>query len=243
MLLENLGKAILDRTLVIVLAHPNDESKTKTLNECLSMISFDKLLSCNYLLNEDTQKMCDWVLYTKENPILHQEEFPQYNIVLARWYLNENGERVNIPHEFDNQYAVCMLIKNALAYAKYLKKDFIHVVNYDFHITDEGLMINTLELIDNDIVVWRTPIHAFNRLACSSAFFSGKISTIERFFNQFTDKTSYYTQTQDGYFLEEKLYNFIKKSTPKIKEKRLEDLSKVCKIGMHSIIDDFNGKQ
>lgn len=243
MLIQNLGKAILDRTLVIVLAHPNDESKTKTLNECLSMISFDKLLSCNYLLNEDTQKMCDWILYTKENPILHQEEFPEYNIVLSRWYLNENGEKVNTQHEFDNQYAVCMLIKNALAYAKYLKKDFIHVVNYDFHITDDAFLVNTLDLFDNDLIIYRTPMHSFNTPACSSAFFSGKISTIERFFNQFTDKNSYYNYKHDGYFLEEKLYTYMKKTVTKIKEKDLGMLGKICKIGMHSIIDDFKNEK
>ena len=239
MLLENLGKTILDRTLVIVLAHPNDENKTNILNDCLSGISFPKLLSCNYTLKEETQNMCDWIVYSKENPILMGEDFGKYDMFLSRWYIDEKGEKVHLPHQFDNQYAVCFLIKNALEYAKYLKKDFIHMVNYDFNITDEVLVENTLDLIDNDLVVYNCPPHTFNRPACSTAFFSGRISTIELFFNQFDNIDQYYFYKHEGLFLEEKFYTFMKREVPKIKEKSLDTLGTRCNIARHAIVADF----
>jgi hypothetical protein len=239
MLLENLGKTILDRTLVIVLAHPNDENKTNILNDCLSGISFPKLLSCNYTLKEETQNMCDWIVYSKENPILMGEDFGKYDMFLSRWYIDEKGEKVHLPHQFDNQYAVCFLIKNALEYAKYLKKDFIHMVNYDFNITDEVLIENTIHLIDNDLVVYRTPPHAFGRPACSSAFFSGKISTIQTFFDQFYNADGYYWYKHDGLFLEEKIYSFMSRTVSKLKEIDLDDLGGKCKVARHAIIADF----
>lgn len=239
MLLEKLGKAILDKSLVIVLAHPNDDYKVGLLNECLSTISFPKLLSCNHSIKEEAQNLCDWMLYSKENPILLEEEFAIYNIGLSRWFINEHGEKVHLPHKFDNQYAVSFLIKNALSFARYLKKDFIHMVNYDFTITDKVLIENTLDLIDNDLVVYTCPPHTFNRPACSTAFFSGRIDTIESFFNQFYDRDSYYLWKHQGLFLEEKFYTYMKQNIAKIKEKDLDDLAKECNIARHAIIADF----
>ena len=239
MLIENIGKAILDKSLVIVLAHPNDEYKAGLLNECLSTISFPKLLSCNYLIKEESQNLCDWMLYSKENPILFEEQFTKYDIGLSRWFINEYGEKVYLSHKFDNQYAVSFLIKNALSFARHLKKDFIHMINYDFTITDKVLIENTLDLIDNDLVVYTCPPHAFNRPACSTAFFSGRIDTIESFFNQFYDIDSYYLYKHQGLFLEEKFYTYMKQNISKIKEKDLDLLSKECNIARHAIIADF----
>jgi hypothetical protein len=239
MITDNLGKALLDKTLVIVLAHPNDDHKTQILNDCLSTITFPKLLSCNYELKEDTQKLCDWILYSKENPILYEKDFAKYDIFLSRWFLNEIGEKVYLSHKFDNQYAVSFLIKNALSFAKHLKKEFIHIVNYDFNITDEILIENTLELIENNLIVYMCPPHAFNRPACSTAFFSGKTLTIEKFFNQFNSIDQYYFYKNQGLFLEEKFYTHMKLIESNIKEKDLDGLSTRCNIARHAIVADF----
>jgi len=239
MIEENLGKSILDRTLVIVLAHPNDEYKLGVLNDCLKGMTFPKLLSCNYTVPSETQNMTDWMVYSKENPILYEKDFTIYDIFLSRWFINEHGEKVHLSHKFDNQYAVSFLIKNAISFAKHLKKDFIHMVNYDFNITDEVLVENTLDLIDNDLVVYNCPPHTFNRPACSTAFFSGRISTRELFFNQFDNIDQYYFYKHDGLFLEEKFYTFMKREVPKIKEKSLDILATKCNIARHAIVADF----
>jgi hypothetical protein len=239
MIEENLGKSILDRTLVIVLAHPNDEYKLEVLNDCLKGMTFPKLLSCNYTVPAETQNMTDWMVYSKENPILYEKDFAIYDIFLSRWFINEHGEKVHLSHKFDNQYAVSFLIKNAISFAKHLKKDFIHMVNYDFNITDEVLVENTLDLIDNDLVVYNCPPHTFNRPACSTAFFSGRISTIELFFNQFDNIDQYYFYKHEGLFLEEKFYTFMKREVPKIKEKSLDTLATRCNIARHAIVADF----
>jgi len=236
---KKISKNIIDRTLVIVLAHPNDDHKTNLLNECLNGISFPKLLSCNYTPTKETQDMCDWVLYVKENPILFYEDFSKYDMMLSRWHIDENGERINLPHKFDNAYAVSHLIQNALAYAKYLKKDIIHVVNYDFAITDDILLENTLEIIDNDLIVYTCPPHTFNNLACSTAFFSGKIKTLDSFFNQWGNMDEYYWYKHHGHFLEEKFYNYMKMISVRIKENTLDELGNKCKIGRHAIVADF----
>lgn len=239
MIADNLGKTLLDRTLVIVLAHPNDELKTQILNECLSTITFPKLLSCNYTVPVETQNMTDWMVYSKENPILYEKDFTIYDIFLSRWFINEHGEKVYLSHKFDNQYAVSFLIKNAISFAKHLKKDFIHMVNYDFNITDEVLVENTLDLIDNDLVVYNCAPNTFNRPACSTAFFSGRISTIELFFNQFDNIDQYYFYKHEGHFLEEKFYSCMKRIVPKLKEKDLGELSTRCNIARHAIVADF----
>jgi hypothetical protein len=239
MVKENLADAFLDRSLAIILAHPNDEYKLSVLKDCLNSISFPKLISCNHTLPEEIQKMTDWIVYSKENPILYEKDFHKYDIGLSRWFINDKGEKVTLTHKFDNQYAVCDLIKNALSFAKYLKKDFIHIVNYDFNITDDVLIENTIELIDNDIILYKCPDYAFNRPACSTAFFSGKISTMELFFNQFRDMNEYYFYKNQGLFLEEKFYTFMNVTVPKIKEKDLGELSTRCHIARHAIVADF----
>ena len=239
MIAEKISKHILDRTLVIVLAHPNDDNKTHILNECLRGITFPKLLCSNHVTTKETQDLCDWSLYIKENPILMYEDFGKYDMMLSRWHTNENGERVTLHHKFDNAYAVSDMIKKGLGFARYLKKDLIHIVNYDFTITDEIIFENTMELIDNELVVYTCPPHIFNNPACSSAFFSGKIKIMESFFDQWYNADGYYWYKHHGLFLEEKIYNFMKMISVKMKEYTLDDLGKRCPIGRHAIVADF----
>lgn len=239
MLIETLGKTILDKTLVIVLAHPNDENKTNILNDCLKDISFPKLLSCNYPLSDESQRMCDWIIYSKENPILHDNDFGKYDIFLSRWFMNEHGEKIHKPHKFDNQFAVSYLIKNGLKFARNLNKEYIHVLNYDFDIEDDVIIENTIDLLDNNLVIYKTPVLAFGRPACSTAFFSGRLSTIEMFFNQFNNQDEYYWYKHDGLFLEEKLYSYAQNNIHNIKEKSLDDLGHRYHLARHAIVADF----
>ena len=238
--MNDITNKVLDKTLVIVLTHANTDYKISILNECLSGITFPKLLSVNYPLTYETQRLTDWTIYSKENPILLGENFSDYDMTLGRWFINSEGVRIDVPHKFDNAYAVCKLIKDAINHAKYLGKEYIHVVNYDFTITDEVITENTLLLNEHDLIIYTCPPDTFRRPACSTAFFSAKLSTIEPFFNRFNSIVDYYWYKIDGLFLEEKFYTFFTNNSTNMKEDTLHNLGMRCHIGRHAIIADFD---
>ena len=57
------------------------------------------ILSTNYTVDEQTQKMADWVVYSKENPILLKNEFEKYGVSYFSWWNDENGNRITTPYE------------------------------------------------------------------------------------------------------------------------------------------------
>ena len=78
----------------IVLAHPNNDFRKQLLKNCLNRLNTDIILSVNYPVEEDAQLLCDYVIYTKENPLLYKDEFDKYGVAFYHFHTNEKGEKV-----------------------------------------------------------------------------------------------------------------------------------------------------
>jgi hypothetical protein len=194
--------------LVIILAHPNNSYRKRLLIECIQNTNKEILLSTNFYVDESVEKFCDHVIYTKNNPILYKEDFKKYGVVFTHWWIDGNGVRHEKSFDYEHGYAVYTLIQNALRYAKTLKKRVVHIINYDYLISDRLLDKNYELLEKNDLVLYQHGTTNYGEASYSSGIMSGKIDAFLDFFNKFSEMSEYYLDGNKKGFaiLEAKLF-------------------------------------
>jgi hypothetical protein len=218
-----------DDSIAIVLAHCDNEYRVNLLKKCLGELKCRVILSCNYPISEEIQKMCDYVIYTKDNPLLYKEEYEKYSVVYNYWYINEVNERVEIPFDFEHSYAVYKLIRNGLQIALNLGIDNVHIINYDYQIDKLIIDENDYLLRVNDIVFYLD-----NNTSYSTGFFSGKIDKLKLFFDKYLNRHDFYKDTYN--VLEKRIYDFFQnKKDLKIIEGNVQSLKESSKVNQEGL--------
>lgn len=223
-------------SISIVISHANTDYRKTLLENCLKSIKNPIILSVNYPVSEKIQNLCDYVFYTKENPLLYKNEFSLYNVSYNYWFIDNNGIKNITPFEYEHGFAVYSLIKNGLEIAKNLGANKVNVINYDYEINDE-IFIEHNKLLDNyDLVVYYYDEKTYDDNSYCSGFFSGKLEIVHNFFNQFKDKKEYYSTKEPFNILEIKFYKYFKNKNIKIKELSFNDLSKTNKLNQEGVL-------
>jgi autotransporter strand-loop-strand O-heptosyltransferase len=222
-------------SISIVLAHPNTPLRKQLLKNCISKLNTPVILSANHTIEEEAQAMCDYVLYTKDNPLLLKSEFKDYGVEYYLWNINDKGEKTYTSFEKEHGYSVYCLIKNGVEYAKKLGYDKVNVINYDYEISRTTIKEHVRELESNDFVVYKYNTDSYDESSYCSAFFSAKTDAALAFVNKFKDKRDYYTSGTALNILEVKLYNFINENNYKIKSSPMEELKKNNKVDVEGM--------
>lgn len=200
-------------SVFVVLSHADTTYRKKLLLECLSKISGQIILSTNYPVSEEIQNICDWVIYSRENPLLYKEEYQKWGINHT-WYVEESGKRVTYPFDWDHSYAAYTLIQNAINLCKKLGKNKIHIVNYDYQLNTPIIYLHNTLLDDQDLVFYR---YSNRGETFSTGFFSGKLEALEDYFLKIKSKEEYYSQLPFR-LLESRVFENYNNSKWKIKE-------------------------
>lgn len=215
---------ISEDSVIIVLSHANNEWRKHLLKECLRSLKGEVILSTNYPVDFETQKNCDWVVYSKKNEILPKEDFSKYNVFYETFYYDENNKECIIPFEFEHGYAAYTLIKNGVKFAKELGKSKIHLVNYDFILQEEVFSENDEELNYCDFVCYTCPDDYLDPRYLTSLM-SGKIDPFIKYVNHWKNISEYYTSDENNYmFLENKTNKILNSFDIKITEKDFESI-------------------
>jgi len=215
---------ISEDSVIIVLSHANNEWRKHLLKECLNSLEGEVILSTNYPVDFETQKKCDWIVYSKKNEILLKEDFSKYGVFYNSWYYDKDNNYHEIPFEFEHGYAAYTLIRNGVKFAKALGKNKIHLINYDY-ILQEGIFIeNDKELDFSDFVCYTYPNdHLDPRY--NTSLMSGKIDPFIKYVNHYKNISEYYTSNETEYkFLENKTNKILKSFGFTITEKNLESI-------------------
>jgi autotransporter strand-loop-strand O-heptosyltransferase len=219
----------------IVLAHPNNDFRKQLLKNCLSSLNTNIILSANFPIEEDAQELCDYVIYTKDNPLLFKSEFAKYNVAYYHWFTNEKGEKEYQLFEKEHGYCVYTLMRNGVEFAKKLGYKKVNIINYDYQLTKATINNNLKELDTSDFVVYKYSNLSYEEDSYCSAFFSAKTDAILSFVTKFKDKKDYYTNGTSFNILEVKFYNFLKENNYKVKELLMADLKKDNKVDIEGI--------
>lgn len=203
-------KPLSDDSVAIVLSHANNSRRKEILKECLSSLNLEVILATNCPVDEETQNLADWVIFSKENPILLKDDFEKYGVSYFSWWKDTNGQIVTEPFEYEHGYAAYDLTRIGIQWAKKLGKKTVHIINYDYLISGKTLQTNEKLLEENDIVLYTHPDWDFGNKAYCSAFFSANIDIAESYFTKYKDKDSYYRSMSGFNILEINMFEHYK---------------------------------
>jgi autotransporter strand-loop-strand O-heptosyltransferase len=231
----------IDDSVAIVLAHANTPDRVSLLKDCIKSISIPVILSTNYPVDVETQTMCDWVVYSKENPILDSSDFEKYGLNYFHWWVDDNGNRFEEPYKCEHGYAAYSLTRDGLKFAKSIGKKKVHIINYDYTFSEEVLKSHNSELENNDIVFYKQNDWEFDgHRTYNSAFISAKIDPIYEFFSKYENKEDYYSSMSGFNILEIQLHHHYQNSSYKICALNIEDLKQKVKVNQECAYQHLN---
>lgn len=221
----------IDEPITIVTAHPHKQHVIDTLKETLRGIKTKIILSVNHTVDEEVQKMCDYVVYDKDNALLRKSEYDAH----GAWFFHIKSDGSHVFFDFEHSYAVYKLIKNGLEMAKSLGYKKIHFRNYDYQLTEETLKEQLEYLNTHDIVVYGgyNPMYSMN--GYDSSCWAANIDKILPVFRRYKNKYEYYlggAGPAPCAFLELKLSYTLEKFNLNIKELSLPKLMSENKVNI-----------
>ena len=230
------GESLVD-IVVIVLAHADTEYRKLLLNKCLGSIRQKVILSTNHQLEESTQQLCDYIFYTKENPLLRQEDFAKYNVLYNYWWIDSNGTKHYKTFEYEHGYAVYKLIQNGINLAKVLGYKHIAIINYDYEIGNDKIVEDCNKLINNnDLVVYEQDSSAYQGFTYSTGYFLASVDAVEPFFNKFKSIDDYYLDGEGFNILEKKFYKYCTDHNLKLNIENINSLKESAKINQEGVL-------
>lgn len=221
-----------DDAIVLVLAHANNERRKNLLKDCLFGIKYPVILSTNYKVDEETQDMCDHVLYTKENQLLNCKDYSKYNVGYVKWYVDDLGDRQEILYSNNHGYAVYRLIQNGLNYCKMIGKRKIHIINYDYEILNTTLDDNNKVLDSKDLLFYETAG------VYSTGFFSGDVDSLLSYFNKYNNISDFYLAYTGFNMIEKQVYDHYNNDDFKLEVYSFIDLEKNNKVNQE-VVDEY----
>ena len=225
-----------DDSITIVLSHADNEWRKHLLRECIENLDGEIILSSNYPVDTNIQEMCDWVLFTKNNPLLFKEEYKEHNVTYNYWFIDSKGNKIYEPMEYEHGYAVYTLLQNGLKLAKELGKNKIHVVNYDYSINKKTILYNDIKLDEYDCVFYSYDDNTYEFDSFCSGFLSGRIDSLNSFYQKFKSKKEYYANNNLNVLSEKNLCDFYTESKLKIFVDKLSSLKKDNLINREGVL-------
>jgi hypothetical protein len=238
MILEHFGITIENDSICLVMAHADTNYRKKLLNECLSSINLPVVLSTNYPVSEENQLLCDYYIYNKNNPLLYKEEYSKYNVFYNYWYLDNNGNKITKPFEFEHGYAAYSLIRDGLEFIEKLGYKKVHIINYDYQISNKTLNDNSKSLDNCDIIVYQQLEENYE-----AGFISSKIDHILPFFTKFKSRESYYKSGEPFNILEIKLKKYIDAQNSNISKRPFDSLKEYNKVNQEGLLQFSKSKE
>lgn len=221
----------IEEPITIITAHPSKSKIVELLKSTLKTIKTKIILSVNHSVDEEVQKLCDYVVYDKQNPILKQSEFNGYGVRF--YYIKPDGTESDF--EFEHSYAVYRLISNGLELAKSLGYKKVHYYNYDCQFSEESLKEQLQFLNTHDCVVYCNEVYNHGIKSFDPACWGANIDKVLPFFRKYKTKGSYYVGGAGPApcaFLDIKIAHGFKMLKLNVKELNLNELMQKNKINM-----------
>ncbi len=135
------------KSIVIIGAWCNSSEKEEALINCIKEVKkegLDVLVFTRLPLNQDIQKLCDYVIYDKTNPIL-------YDRIVIMWHVIED-RKIRTSSKYDWGFAAMEQMVKSLGFVNSLEYEIAYWINYDIDVTNLNIFIKEAgsDLKDND---------------------------------------------------------------------------------------------
>lgn len=115
-------------------AWPDTDQKENDLIDCINRLrAFPEipiLLVSHFPIKPEIQKLVDYYIFDKDNPILLNKDFSKYGVASGRW-TNMAEIRIENEMKFHHDYAIWTSMSHAFNFCKYLGKKNVHYLEYD----------------------------------------------------------------------------------------------------------------
>lgn len=200
----------------------NDSKKQNLINLINRLKEYDAtiLLTGHYPIAPEIQKMVDYYLYDRNNPLLTRDEFGKYNINSVRW--SQIGKiRIENHREFHHDYAIWESMRNAFNFCKYLGKKYIHFLEYD-NLPD---LMQYRQAFIEDIRRFDAVIYEYDENSslatndnpyCATFIFSIRTDIAVRTIDTIKNKAEFFQNKPDKWQLEKNFLNALRSVTKSI---------------------------
>lgn len=185
---------------------PSKENDLVNLIRRLRIYNVPILLTGHYPIREEIQKMVDYYIFDRKNPLLTKDEFGQYNLSSGRW--TAMGDyRIDNENLFHHDYAIWEAMRSSFNFCKFLGKKNIHFFEYD-NLPDEVQYRQAfLERINQfDAVLYEYSENSTTNTNfseyCATFIFSIKTDVAIKVIDQVKSKHEYFFDRPNGWQLE-----------------------------------------
>jgi autotransporter strand-loop-strand O-heptosyltransferase len=209
--------------IFIIDSWPDNKEKENTLIDLILIFKqFDIpiLLTGHYPIRPEIQKMVDYYLFDKNNPVLKHSDFNKYALSSGRWTKMGDIEIIN-EMPFHHDFAIWETMRNAFNYAKYLGKKYIHFLEYDNLPDPYQYKQAFIEQIRNhDAIIYEYEEHSsanpnINEY-CATFIFSIKTDVAINLVNKANSIEEYYSNRPNGWQLEVLFLKYLREVTSDI---------------------------
>jgi autotransporter strand-loop-strand O-heptosyltransferase len=207
--------------IFVIDSWPDNEAKENDLLNCikrLKVYNIPILLSGHYPIKPEIQKMVDYYLYDKNNPLLMKEQFKSYMVNSVRWSDMEDV-RVENTHEFHHDYAIWETMRNSFNFCKYLGKKYIHFMEYD-NLPDvfqyQQAFIENIRRFDAVLYEYHKKSSSHPDPYIGTFIFSIRTDVAVKVIDLIKTKETFFINAPKGWQLEKNFLYCLKKITPRI---------------------------
>lgn len=209
-----------DEHIFVVDCWPDNENRENDLLECIKILktfNIRILLVGHYPVKPEIQKMVDYYIFDKSNPLLLSDELSDYDVDSGRWTLL-NGQRIENLQTFHHDYAIWETMRNAFNFCNYLGKKYIHFLEYDNIPNAYQYKQSFIERIkDFDAIIYEYDLDSANRnnldVYCSTYIFSIRTDIAIKTINSIKNKFEFFHNKPNGWQLERQFLREMKKFT------------------------------
>ena len=187
----------------------------------LKIFNIPILLTGHHPLKIEIQKMVDYYLYDKNNPILTNDEFEEYGVASGRW--SEIGDfHIDNHFEFHHDYAIWETMRNAFNFCKFLGKKYIHFLEYD-NLPD---LVQYRQSFLENALKYNVVLYEYNKSSiidkhlseyCATFIFSIDTDIALNTVNMIKSKMEYFSNRPKGWQLERVFLDCVRKQTNSIR--------------------------
>jgi autotransporter strand-loop-strand O-heptosyltransferase len=200
---------------------PDTEEKENDLITCIQKLKefhgIPILLASHYAVKPEIQKMVDFYLFDKDNPLLFPHEYDGYSVNSGLWV--DNGQyRLKSKTKFHHDYAIWILMQKAFKFCDNLSKKRVHYLEYDNLIDTFQYRQAFLEKSKHhDAVIYEYNENSSSNLNLTeymaTYIFSAKTEILLKMMNSVNSKWEYFHNRPGGFQLERIFLSELKKQT------------------------------
>jgi autotransporter strand-loop-strand O-heptosyltransferase len=213
--------------IFVVDTWPNTPEKEADLVECIRKLrefsGVPILLVSHYAIKPEIQKLVDYYLFDKENPLLLNKDFNSVGVASGRWTA-ANDYRVDNFMAYHHDYAIWTSMTHAFNFCKYLGKKTIHFMEYDCLLDTFQYRQTFMEpSLHHDAVIYEyykgsaKDLHLADSPFMATYLFSIKTDIAVEMMKKITSVQDYYANRPEGWQLERLFLKYLTEQTSNIR--------------------------